>query len=104
MATNLTEANAMIGTAKRIGKILTVFQNSLFSPDYLKVKEIIQSGKALSLAKALESLNVMWLEDLITGDYTPYTAVEAYRLISSNTTTPIHTGEQIYLKKLSHKV
>jgi len=45
MATNLTEANAMIETAKRTGKILTIFQNSLFSPDYLKVKEIIQSGK-----------------------------------------------------------
>jgi L-alanine-DL-glutamate epimerase-like enolase superfamily enzyme len=54
---------------------------------------------ALSLAKALEPLNVMWLEDLITGDYTPYTSVEAYRLISSNTTTPIHTGEQIYLRQ-----
>lgn len=45
MATNLTEANAMIEAAKRTGKILTIFQNSLFSPDYLKVKEIIQSGK-----------------------------------------------------------
>jgi len=41
----------------------------------------------------------MWLEDMITGDYTPYTDVEAYRLISSNTTTPIHTGEQIYLRQ-----
>ncbi|MEM1607424.1 MAG: mandelate racemase/muconate lactonizing enzyme family protein [Candidatus Bathyarchaeia archaeon] len=54
---------------------------------------------ALSLAKALESFNLMWLEDLITGDYTPYTAVEAYRLVSSNTITPIHTGEQIYLRQ-----
>jgi predicted dehydrogenase len=45
MATNLTEANAMIEAAKRTGKILTIFQNSLFNPDYLKVKEIIQSGK-----------------------------------------------------------
>jgi len=45
MATNLTEADAMIETAKKTGKILTVFQNSLFAPDYLKVKEIIQSGK-----------------------------------------------------------
>ena len=54
---------------------------------------------ALRLAKAVEPLNVMWLEDMITGDYTPYTDVEAYRLISSNTTTPIHTGEQIYLRQ-----
>lgn len=53
---------------------------------------------ALSLAKAVEPLNLLWLEDLITGDYTPYTAVEAFRLVSSNTTTPIHTGEQIYLR------
>jgi L-alanine-DL-glutamate epimerase-like enolase superfamily enzyme len=52
----------------------------------------------LSLAKALEPYNVMWLEDAMTGDYFPWTAVEAYRLVSSNTTTPIHTGEQIYLR------
>jgi len=45
MATNLAEADAMIETAKKTGKILTVFQNSLFAPDYLKVKEVIQSGK-----------------------------------------------------------
>jgi len=54
---------------------------------------------ALQLARAVEPLNLMWLEDIITGDYTPYTAVEAYRLVSSSTTTPIHTGEQIYLRQ-----
>jgi len=54
---------------------------------------------AVRLAKALEPLNVMWLEDMITGDYTPYTAVEEFRLVSSSTTTPIHTGEQIYLRQ-----
>ena len=27
---------------------------------------------AIRLAKAVEPLNVMWLEDMITGDYTPY--------------------------------
>jgi len=53
----------------------------------------------LRVAKAVEPLNLMWLEDTITGDYTPYTAVEAFRLVSSNTTTPIHTGEQIYLRQ-----
>ena len=53
----------------------------------------------LKLAKAVEPLNVAWLEDTITGDYTPYTSVEAFRLVSSNTTTPIHTGEQIYLRQ-----
>jgi len=32
-------------------------------------------------------------------DYTPYAAVESYRLVSSNTTTLIHTGEQINLRQ-----
>jgi len=54
---------------------------------------------ALALAKAVEPLNLAWLEDMITGDYSPYNAVEAYRLVSSNTTTPIHTGEQVYLRQ-----
>lgn len=45
MATNLAEADAMIEAAKRSGKILTIFQNSLFNPDYLKIREVIRSGK-----------------------------------------------------------
>jgi len=45
MATNLTEADEMLRVARETKKLLTIFQNSLFSPDYLKVKEIIQSGK-----------------------------------------------------------
>ena len=53
----------------------------------------------LSIAKALEPYNIMWLEDVLTGDYFPYNAVEEYRLVSSNTSTPIHTGEQIYLRQ-----
>ena len=53
----------------------------------------------LSIAKALEPYNVMWLEDVLTGDYFPYTSVEEYRLVSDNTSTPIHTGEQIYLRQ-----
>ena len=56
-------------------------------------------SSSIRLAKDLEPLNIMWLEDLITGDYTPYTAVEAYRRVSSSTSTPIHTGEQIYLRQ-----
>ena len=54
---------------------------------------------ALKLAKALEHLNLMWMEDMITGDYTPYVTAELYRDVSINTTTPIHTGEQIYLRQ-----
>jgi L-alanine-DL-glutamate epimerase-like enolase superfamily enzyme len=54
---------------------------------------------ALRLAKALEPFHVMWLEDLITGDYTPYTLPNVYRLVTQSTSTPIHTGEQVYLRQ-----
>ena len=40
----------------------------------------------------------MWLEDMITGDYTPYVLADLYRDVTENTSTPIHTGEQIYLR------
>lgn len=52
----------------------------------------------LRLARSLEHLNLMWLEDTITGDYIPYVHPDQYREVTSNTTTPIHTGEQIYLR------
>jgi L-alanine-DL-glutamate epimerase-like enolase superfamily enzyme len=51
---------------------------------------------AIRLARALEPLNVMWLEDMLTGDYTPYVNPSAYREVTQSTSTPIHTGEQIY--------
>jgi L-alanine-DL-glutamate epimerase-like enolase superfamily enzyme len=54
---------------------------------------------AIRLAKALEPLNVMWLEDMITGDYTPYVMADVYREVTRSTSTPIHTGEQIYLRQ-----
>jgi L-alanine-DL-glutamate epimerase-like enolase superfamily enzyme len=54
---------------------------------------------AIRLAKALEPLNVMWLEDLITGDYMPYVLADVYRDVTRSTSTPIHTGEQIYLRQ-----
>ena len=54
---------------------------------------------AIRLAKALEPLNVMWLEDLITGDYIPYVNADVYRDVTRATSTPIHTGEQIYLRQ-----
>jgi L-alanine-DL-glutamate epimerase-like enolase superfamily enzyme len=54
---------------------------------------------ALRLARALEPLNVMWLEDLLTGDYVPYVNADVYRDLTQNTSTPIHTGEQIYLRQ-----
>ncbi len=54
---------------------------------------------AIRLAQAVESLNLMWLEDMITGDYTPYVLAELYRQVTESTSTPIHTGEQIYLRQ-----
>ena len=54
---------------------------------------------ALRLAKAVEHLHILWLEDMITGDYTPFVMPDLYREVTSQTSTPIHTGEQIYLRE-----
>jgi L-alanine-DL-glutamate epimerase-like enolase superfamily enzyme len=54
---------------------------------------------AIRLARALEPLNIVWLEDLITGDYTPHVDADIYRDVTMSTSTPIHTGEQIYLRQ-----
>jgi len=54
---------------------------------------------AIRLARALEPLNVTWLEDLLTGDYVPYVNADLYREVTRSTSTPIHTGEQIYLRQ-----
>jgi L-alanine-DL-glutamate epimerase-like enolase superfamily enzyme len=54
---------------------------------------------AIRLARAVEPLNVMWLEDLITGDYIPHVSADVYREVTRSTSTPIHTGEQIYLRQ-----
>jgi L-alanine-DL-glutamate epimerase-like enolase superfamily enzyme len=53
---------------------------------------------AIRLAKAVEGMNLLWLEDLITGDYVPWVAAGVYREVTQASTTPIHTGEQIYLR------
>jgi L-alanine-DL-glutamate epimerase-like enolase superfamily enzyme len=54
---------------------------------------------AIRLAKLVEPYNLMWLEDMITGDYTPYVLADLYREVRRSTSTPIHTGEQIYLRQ-----
>src|SRR6202051_4445957 len=54
---------------------------------------------ALRLAKAVEPFNLMWLEDMITGDYVPFVNADVYRDVTRATSTPIHTGEQIYLRQ-----
>ena len=53
---------------------------------------------AIRFARAVEPLNIIWLEDLITGDYTPFVDADLYRDVTHSTSTPIHTGEQIYLR------
>ncbi len=47
---------------------------------------------ALAVAKAMEPLKLMWLEEPV-----PAENVEAYRLIAQETSTPICAGENIYL-------
>jgi L-alanine-DL-glutamate epimerase-like enolase superfamily enzyme len=54
---------------------------------------------AITFARALEPLHIVWLEDLITGDYTPYPNAELFRDVTQSTSIPIHTGEQIYLRQ-----
>src|SRR5579883_1074232 len=54
---------------------------------------------AVRLARALEPLNVIWLEDLLTGDHTPYVIADLYRELIQKTSNPIHTGEEIYLRQ-----
>ncbi|RUT28598.1 mandelate racemase/muconate lactonizing enzyme family protein [Arsenicitalea aurantiaca] len=54
---------------------------------------------AIKLAKLLEPYNLMWLEDLLSGDYTPWVNAGVYRELTRSSTTPIHTGEQIYLRQ-----
>jgi L-alanine-DL-glutamate epimerase-like enolase superfamily enzyme len=54
---------------------------------------------AVKFARACEPMNLVWIEDLLTGDYTPYPNAELYRDLKMSTTVPIHTGEQIYLRQ-----
>jgi len=54
---------------------------------------------AVRFARAVEPFNLLWLEDLITGDYVPYVDPDLYREVTAATTTPVHTGEQIYLRQ-----
>ncbi len=54
---------------------------------------------AITFARALEPMHITWLEDLITGDYVPYVNADVYREVTQSTSTPIHTGEQIYLRQ-----
>jgi len=54
---------------------------------------------AIRFARAVEPYNLLWLEDMLTGDYIPYVDADMYRELTLSTSTPIHTGEQIYLRQ-----
>jgi len=54
---------------------------------------------ALRFARAVEDLHLLWLEDMITGDQVPFVNADVYREVTRATITPIHTGEQIYLRQ-----
>ena len=49
-------------------------------------------NEAIKLAKAMEPYDLAWMEDLIPWQYT-----DQYRTLTESTTTPILTGEDIYL-------
>jgi L-alanine-DL-glutamate epimerase-like enolase superfamily enzyme len=54
---------------------------------------------AIRFARAVEPYHLAWLEDLITGDYEPYPKAQVFKQVKDSTTTPIHTGEEIYLRE-----
>ncbi len=58
----------------------------------------LTASDTLRLAQALEPYHLMWMEDTITGDYTPYVHPDYFLQVTPYTSTPIHTGEQIYLR------
>jgi L-alanine-DL-glutamate epimerase-like enolase superfamily enzyme len=53
---------------------------------------------AIKLAHRLEPYSLMWIEDLLSGDYTPWVDAGSYKELTRGSRTPIHTGEQIYLR------
>ena len=44
MATSLADADRMIAAAESTGRLLTIFQNRRYSPDFCRVREVIRSG------------------------------------------------------------
>lgn len=54
---------------------------------------------AIAFARALEPLHIAWVEDIITGDYSAYPNAEVFKEVTNATSTPIHTGEEVYLRE-----
>ncbi|MFE2943970.1 mandelate racemase/muconate lactonizing enzyme family protein [Streptomyces sp. NPDC059255] len=54
---------------------------------------------ALRVLRELERFDIAWAEDILTGDFVPWNDVAGYREITTATTVPTHTGEQLYLRQ-----
>jgi L-alanine-DL-glutamate epimerase-like enolase superfamily enzyme len=54
---------------------------------------------AITFARALEPYHITWLEDILTGDYTPYPNAQLFKELTQSTSLNIHTGEEIYLRE-----
>jgi predicted dehydrogenase len=63
MAANVKDADKMIAAAKKNRRKLTVFQNLRYRPDFIKVREIIQSGvlgRIVHIRMAYHSFGRRW--------------------------------------------
>ena len=45
MATSLEEVDHMLAAARQTGQLMTVYQNYRFSADFMKIRDVIESGK-----------------------------------------------------------
>lgn len=54
---------------------------------------------AIRILRELEPYDILWAEDLLTGDYVPWVNAEQYREVTQASVIPTHTGEQIYLRQ-----
>ena len=54
---------------------------------------------AMQFARAVEPYHLAWLEDILTGDYSPNPKAQLYKQLTESTATPIHTGEELYLRE-----
>jgi scyllo-inositol 2-dehydrogenase (NADP+) len=45
MATSLAEADRMVSVARETGRLLTIFHNYRYAADFVKVREVVNSGK-----------------------------------------------------------
>ena len=49
---------------------------------------------AITFARAMEPLRIAWLEDLITGDYTPYPNADLFREVTVSHDGPDSHGRR----------